>query len=697
MTPPAHSRFDSAAAFWWAPGALVARLMLVAVLAIGLAGSLSAWFVARATGQESVRRIVGQQNDEVEMLARLLASKIEQSQKVLGAVAAGITPAMLDSPSSLEWLMQQGLPAVRFFDSLQVARPNGELSLNLRHGRMEKADDLDPAERDYLRRTLADGKPLVSEPIAGATRDARVMFTMPLHREDGGLLGVVGGAIRLQSQGLLPPSMALPLREDSRLIIFTRDGIILAHSEPTRIMGHVRDEPGLAQVYAAWQRRAQPIQDGAVTQVLSRHIVSMAGMPLPQWLVARVSDSQAQLASVRGAQQDAWWAAAAALLLIALVVLLLMGWLAQPLTQLRHRAPQLLQAQPDALLPWPHARGEVDALVEVFRGLERQREQQNAHHAELQRQFQAILDNAPLGIVITRGGRLEVLSRQACHILGYSAEALRGRHARMLYASDADYVDLGRRVREEFAAHGSFDGDVCFVRKDGGPVWARVQGRGLGGGHAGMAGDPHAGTIWILEDMTAAREALRQQGWAALHDPLTLLANRTAFEQRLQQMLAQQASRLHDGSSHGQGSGVVLFLDLDHFTVVNDVAGHDAGDDVLRHVARLIDAQVRQVGWAARLGGDEFAVVLPGCTLARGQAVAEQLRAALQAWEPSYQRRSFTLGASIGLVVLNARLSTVAEVLHAADMACYAAKRAGRNQVVVHTHSAHTAPSMGEE
>lgn len=685
MTRPAHGRFDTLVAFWWAPGAMVLRLMLVAALAVGLAGGAAAWLVTRASGQEVVRRIVEQQNDEVEMLARLLASKIEQSQKVLGVVAAGITPAMLDSPAALEWLMQQGLPAARFFDSLQVAQPNGELSVNLRHGRLEKADSLDPAERDYLRRTLADGKPLVSEPIAGRTGDARVMFTMPLHREDGGLLGVVGGAIRLQSQGLLPPSMALPLREDSRLIVFTRDGTILAHSEPARIMGHVRDEPGLSQVYAAWLRRTQPILDGATTQVLPQHIVSVAGMPLPQWLVARVSDSQAQLASVRGAQYNAWWAACAVLLLIALAAMLCMAWLAQPLAQLRHRAPQLLQADPDALGPWPRSRGEVDALAEVFRGLGRQREQQRERHEALSAQFQAILDDAPVGIVITRDGRLEVLSRQACHMLGYPVEALRGQHARMLYACDADYESLGRRVRDEFAAHGAFDGDVCFMRKDGGPVWARVQGRGLGGGGAST------GTVWILEDMTAAREALRQQDWAALHDPLTLLANRMAFEQRLQQMLAQ-----HSAFGREAGDcGVVLFLDLDHFTVVNDVAGHDAGDDVLRHVARLIDAQVRQVGWAARLGGDEFAVVLPGCALARGQAVAEQLRAALQAWEPSYQRRSFTLGASIGLVVLDARLSSVAEVLHAADMACYAAKRAGRNQVVMHSPEALAAQSGG--
>ena len=110
-------------------------------------------------------------------------------------------------------------------------------------------------------------------------------------------------------------------------------------------------------------------------------------------------------------------------------------------------------------------------------------------------------------------------------------------------------------------------------------------------------------------------------------------------------------------------------------------ASADKRLDVLRHVARLLESQVRQIGWAARLGGDEFAVVLPGCALARGQAVAEQLRASVQAWEPSYQGRSFTLGVSIGLVVLDASLQDVPSVLYAADMACYDAKRAGRNRV----------------
>jgi diguanylate cyclase (GGDEF)-like protein len=173
-----------------------------------------------------------------------------------------------------------------------------------------------------------------------------------------------------------------------------------------------------------------------------------------------------------------------------------------------------------------------------------------------------------------------------------------------------------------------------------------------------------------------------ERTWARTHDLLTQLYNRAAFDERLGLLLAERSAWPRGRrAGGGEGDGVVLFLDLDHFTVINDIAGHDAGDDVLRHVARLLESQVRHIGWAARLGGDEFAVVLPGCALARGQAVAEQLRASVQGWEPSYQGRSFTLGVSIGLVVLDASLQDVPSVLYAADMACYDAKRAGRNRV----------------
>lgn len=677
MTPPASPSLQPEAAAWFAPGPLVLRLVLVAVLAVALSGAVSAWLVSRASGQEAMRRVVAQQTDEVEVVARLLASKIEQSQRVLRTVAAGITPGMLDSPSSLEWVLQQGLPAVQFFDAVQVARDNGELRVNLRAGRMEKAADLDAAEREALRRTLVDGKPLVSELIAGTTGQARVMFTMPLHRDDGAVLGVVGGTLRLQSQGLLPPSMTLPARDDSRLVVFTREGTILSHSDPARILGKVQDEPGLAPVYESWLNQSKPVVGRGSTHTEPEHIVSMAGMPLPQWIVARVTPSHALLAPLQGAQREAWWLSAASMALCMLLVAALMAWMAQPLAQLTRSARQTLQRGPSTAaggIRWPRARGEVGELVRVFQDLLRLGQQERLRKATLDGQFQAVLDNASVGIVISRHGVLEVVGRQACLMLGYTAGELQGRPARNLYANEAEYERVGQRVRAEFAAHGAFDGDVCFMRQDGSPVWARVQGRDM------RPGDMAGGTVWILEDITAAREAQAQQNWERTHDALTQLYNRAAFDERLGLLLAERSARPRRSGVDG-GDGVVLFLDLDHFTVVNDIAGHDAGDDVLRYVARLLESQVRQVGWAARLGGDEFAVVLPGCAPARGQAVAEQLRASVQAWEPSYQQRSFTLGVSIGLVVLDASLQDVPAVLYAADMACYDAKRAGRNRV----------------
>ena len=681
MTPLARAQVAADSPGWQWPGSLVLRLVLVAMLAVALSGVLSAWLASRASEREAVRRLVGQQTEEVEVMARLLASKIEQSQKVLRTVAEGITPDMLNSPSSLEWLLQQGLPAVQFFDSMQVARHDGALRVNLHSGRLEDAANLDPSERDALRRTLTGGKPLVSELVAGRTAEARVMFTMPLRREDGSVMGVVAGALKLQSQGLLPPSMTLSARDDSRLIVFTRDGTILSHPDPLRILGNVRDETGLGPVYTGWLQQAQPVAGRGTTEVLPAHIVSMAGMPLPQWFVARVSDARAMLAPLEGAQRKAWWLAAA--LIGASMALLagLMVWMAQPLAQLCHSALQLARGQRGDGIVWPRASGEVGALVQVFEEQVQHSAQQRQQRDQLEGQFQAILDNASVGIVITRQGILEVVGRQACQMLGYSAEELQGRPARTLYASDEDYERLGERVQAQFVAHAAFDGDVCFMRKDGSPVWARVQGRGV------RAHDMAGGTVWILEDLTAAREAQQQQDWAAIHDPLTQLCNREAFVQRMGVLLAERSARARipgiaaADAAEGEGDGVMLFLDLDHFTVVNDLAGHDAGDDVLRHVARLLESHVRQIGWAARLGGDEFAVVLPGCSLARGQALAEQLRAAVQAWEPSYQGRSFTLGVSIGLVVLDASLQDVPSVLYAADMACYDAKRAGRNRV----------------
>ena len=138
-----------------------------------------------AQQQQVLQRLAAQQEDEVQLLARLLASKVEQNQRVLVAVASGLTPALLRQPAALQAQVRQALASARWWDSLLLARADGVLLLHLRHGRTQEATTLEPAERDGLRRTLAEGKPLLSEPIIGPGTEARLLLTVPLHGEDG--------------------------------------------------------------------------------------------------------------------------------------------------------------------------------------------------------------------------------------------------------------------------------------------------------------------------------------------------------------------------------------------------------------------------------------------------------------------------------------------------------------------------------
>jgi len=127
-----------------------------------------------------------------------------------------------------------------------------------------------------------------------------------------------------------------------------------------------------------------------------------------------------------------------------------------------------------------------------------------------------------------------------------------------------------------------------------------------------------------------------------------------------------------------------MFIDLDHFKQVNDTAGHAAGDAVLRDIAKALVAQVRKSDTVARLGGDEFAVLLSECPLGHAREIAEKTRQAVADYGLDWEGRQLSVGASIGLVRVDGSFVDIAEVLAAADAACYAAKRQGRNRVVVH-------------
>ncbi|HRP96007.1 MAG TPA: diguanylate cyclase [Rhodocyclaceae bacterium] len=171
-------------------------------------------------------------------------------------------------------------------------------------------------------------------------------------------------------------------------------------------------------------------------------------------------------------------------------------------------------------------------------------------------------------------------------------------------------------------------------------------------------------------------EATAQLAHQAMHDPLTGLPNRRAFERALEASV---------GASRRAGDRDTLcFIDLDRFKIVNDTCGHAAGDELLCRIGQLIRQRVRADDLLCRIGGDEFALILHGCGPDEARHIAENLREAVAALRFSWEGRHFTVGASVGLVRIDGRADTASDVLVAADLACYAAKKGGRNRVVEH-------------
>jgi diguanylate cyclase (GGDEF)-like protein len=169
----------------------------------------------------------------------------------------------------------------------------------------------------------------------------------------------------------------------------------------------------------------------------------------------------------------------------------------------------------------------------------------------------------------------------------------------------------------------------------------------------------------------AARRALYHE---ATHDSLVGLANRAEFHRRAQTLEIMRAR-----------SYAILAIDLDHFKEVNDSAGHAAGDELLRHVGAVLRETVRKEDLAARLGGDEFAILMEDCGVADAMHVAATILERINAFALTSGGKRRRVTASIGIACSADLCASPAKLLEAADQACYAAKRGGRNRIEVAT------------
>jgi diguanylate cyclase (GGDEF)-like protein len=168
----------------------------------------------------------------------------------------------------------------------------------------------------------------------------------------------------------------------------------------------------------------------------------------------------------------------------------------------------------------------------------------------------------------------------------------------------------------------------------------------------------------------------RQMSESALRDGLTRAYNKRYFGERVESEM--QYSLRHNAPLS------LIFLDIDHFKAVNDVHGHQAGDQVLTQLATLITSMLGEDEVFARYGGEEFAIIARGMDLARAKVLSERVRASVQAHPFAHEGTALPVTISVGISYApGLGISTTVDLVARADEALYAAKRAGRNRVCV--------------
>jgi diguanylate cyclase (GGDEF)-like protein/PAS domain S-box-containing protein len=331
---------------------------------------------------------------------------------------------------------------------------------------------------------------------------------------------------------------------------------------------------------------------------------------------------------------------------------------------------------------WAMVRGQVqkdsDGRVEKVVGVSADITKRKQAEQALQRakeHAQVTLSSISDGVVRTdAGGRIDFLNPSAEKLLGVRLQQVQGQMLSRFYRSIAaatrnprpNVVEnclASRHVIEPAEASLLVleDGSELAVRESAAPIITE-------------SGDL-AGAVLVFTDVSQLRSLQQRMEHLASHDPLTGLINRREFELRLAEAISDAANSFRQH--------ILCYLDLDEFKLVNDTCGHGAGDELLRQLTSVLSAVSPKGNTLARLGGDEFGMLFMNCDPDEASAHAQSLLDAVRQYRFQWEGQIFEVAASIGIVPVVSGNGNLAELLSAADSACYVAKDRGRNQIHV--------------
>lgn len=511
-----------------------------------------------------------------------------------------------------------------------------------------------------------------------------VDFAAPL-KVDGRVIGVVGLHADVQGarsvvEAFLPKNAAARRVE---VYIFTRSGEIvfgvdrearvnvselaqlladqapIAPGEQARPAVDIAWGDGKHYLTTSWSLDAYAPELGLGWQVLVRQPIEVAYAP---------------------AVEAARSALAVGLLFAALAVaggLLLGRQLTRPIKQIARAARDVEAGVPGAVIPDADHNQELSHLSNALQAMtlrleslvqERTAQLHEANH-ELRvigEEQGAMLDNELIGIVRQEmNSRTAIWSNRAmAKLFGYSPEELIRHESRSLYADEASYKRVGTEARAAFAEGLDYVTKVQMLHKNGTPIWIHLHGTPLK--------ERQGEALWMMTDVTSQHLYQEQVEHIAFHDALTGLPNRLLLADRVNQAVvaSQRSGRIC----------AIAFIDLDGFKAVNDTHGHEAGDQLLKEIARRAVAAVRVGDTVARLGGDEFVLVIGGlddrvrCDVVLGRLLESIAKPVLLS-----NGAIVSVTGSVGVALCPEVGVKPSLLLAAADRAMYEAKNAGKS------------------
>lgn len=600
--------------------------------------------------------------------------QLRLARAALSEFAANIDRSHFHNPITLHRFLNMAVGLQERFEAVSVFDAEGRLLASRPATEVRSVH-----EEAWFRDTIANnGVPRIHRPfLSPLSRKPVTLLTYPVHDESGRLQAVVVGAFALTQDELWIAKPSTDMRGESAFIVVTDDRYIGLHADiglvgqPLDALGKVAQtiERGMAKEVAS----VIDEDHRGVSGLYAFREISSAG-----WTLVGVGTNEAAYASLAELSNRMLLAGAVLAMLLFPLMWLLVSRMLQPLDHLRSEMRRMRTGESGA--PEVHAMRATTELSDLANEFAQVAAAWRTAEGALQREkerAEVIVESIGEGVIATdRHGVIAAMNGAAESIIGWRDEEVVGRpFVEVFVVKDEKHgVDLGDIAQLAMQQSSSACIPNALLRLRNGeyiPI------------HNSAAPIRNAegeidGAVIVFRNIAAERAAAQQLEWRATHDAMTGLVNRHAYEQALRRLCA--SVRPHE-------SHALLVLDLDQFKLVNDTCGHAAGDALLKELADLFVRRSRRSDLVARLGGDEFAVVMCGCTSEQAVRLAETLLKAVAGHRFEWDGRLFAVGASIGVVEINADFCDPSEVVRAADMAAYMAKRSGGTRICNHSGS----------